>query len=46
MEMMIRTLSLHSRQQVLAILDAAIPAPPIAGFFLHRKLCDGDWCKN
>lgn len=31
MEMMIRTLSLHSRQQVLAILDAAIPAPPIAG---------------
>lgn len=31
MEMMIRTLSLHSRQQVLAILDAAIPASPIAG---------------
>lgn len=30
-EMMIRTLSLQSRQQVVAILDAAIPAPPIAG---------------
>lgn len=29
--MMIRTLSLQSRQQVVAILDAAIPAPPIAG---------------
>lgn len=30
-EMMIRTLSLQSRQQVVAILDAAIPAPAIAG---------------
>lgn len=30
MEMMIRTLSLQSQQRVLASLDAAIPAPPIA----------------